>query len=423
MAAAQRAGIGLAGLSAVRVALPPRSLESGARRSPVLTQHPPKSMPKPNDDLLDDPLLQSAPLLEGFTVLDPAVLYAKSEQPTMPQAESPLAPPPLPSALPPLPPVVDPARAKRTQPSASVRGAAMLPVVLSVLLLVTLVGVGYGYSRGWFASKRGSPPAGGGVSASLDWADPVRDAGTVMVDGKQYPRIVVEKQTGMRMVLIPAKSDGFQMGSPDSEPDHESNETQHRRVIGKAFWLGETEVTQAQWQKVMWFNRSKFKGDELPVEQVSWNDCQQFVQKLNQRGTGFRLPSEAEWEYACRAGSVGPFSFGANITTAQVNCNGRYPYNGAAEGQDREKTVPVRGLPANAFGLYEMHGNVLEWCEDTYDNYPGTGTEEPTRGEGLRVSRGGCWVCDARSCRSAFRRPYDPADLFFVGLRLARTLQ
>jgi len=261
--------------------------------------------------------------------------------------------------------------------------------------------------------------------ATFAWADAASGAKLIDVDGKKYkkyPSIVVEKQTGMRLVLIPAGE--FQMGSPNSESERESDETQHRRVIRKAFYLGETEVTQAQWQQVMGSNPSNFQGPENPVEQVSWNDCQEFVQKLNARGVGFRLPSEAEWEYACRAGTKTPFSFGGNITPAQVNYAGNYPYNGAAKGQYRQKTVPVRILPANAFGLHEMHGNVFEWCEDTFAAYPGTGTEEPTRGEGSRVLRGGSWGDRARNCRSANRGDYDPANRdVVIGFRLSRTLQ
>ncbi len=264
------------------------------------------------------------------------------------------------------------------------------------------------------------------ASESPDWADAVADAGAVTVDGRKYPRIVVEKQSGMRMVLIPPGE--FQMGSPDSESDHASDETRHRRVIRKAFYLGETEVTQAQWQKLMGSNPSSFKGTDSPVERVSWNDCQQFVQRLNKLGDAFRLPSEAEWEYACRASalspfSLSPFSFGANITTAQANFDGNYPYNSVGKGEYRQKTVRVRSLPANAFGLYEMHGNVWEWCEDTYAAYPGTGTEEPTRGEGSRVLRGGSWGTNATNCRSANRHRDDPENQsVYVGFRLARSL-
>jgi formylglycine-generating enzyme required for sulfatase activity len=218
-------------------------------------------------------------------------------------------------------------------------------------------------------------------------------SGSATCDVTGLPKRVVHAKTGIEMVLIPAGE--FTMGSPANEDGHDDDEKQHPRVIRKPFYMGVTEVTQSQWQKVMGDNPSRFRGDALPVECVSWEDCQQFVQKV---GDGMRLPSEAEWEYACRAGSSSPFSFGANITPQQVN------YYSAAEGLDRERTVPVGSLPANAWGLHEMHGNVWEWCEDVYGAYPDRGTEAANSDIGpYRVYRGGSWDFNSFSCRAAVR--------------------
>ncbi|MFY9345348.1 MAG: SUMF1/EgtB/PvdO family nonheme iron enzyme [Planctomycetota bacterium] len=254
----------------------------------------------------------------------------------------------------------------------------------------------------------------------LTWALPAQDTQYEVIGGMKCPTIVVEQVTGMRMRLV--RAGAFLMGSPEYEVGRAGAEKQHQRVIRQPFWLGEAEVTQAQWRTVMGNNPSSLTGDDrCPVEQVSWNDCQDFVQVLDERaGGGFRLPSEAEWEYACRAGTTTPFSFGANITPQQVNYDGDHPYNGAATGQDRQRTVPAGNLPANAWGFREMHGNVYEWCEDTEAEYPGTGTEEPTRGQGSRVCRGGSWYDFAWCCRSADRGKWGRFGR--IGFRLARTL-
>jgi len=231
------------------------------------------------------------------------------------------------------------------------------------------------------------------------------------------PREVVDRLTGAVLVLIPAGE--FVMGSPASEADRSGDEGQHRRVIRKPFYLGKTAVTQAQWRKVMGSNPSSFKGDDLPVDSVSWYACQEFLKKA---GGGMRLPSEAEWEYACRAGTTTPFSFGATITPEQVNYDGYFPYGGASEGLCRDRTVAVGSLPANAWGLHEMHGNVDEWCQDGYEAYPGSGTEEPARAAGARVLRGGSWNDRAYICRAAGRGRNEPGWDGNIGLRLARTL-
>lgn len=231
---------------------------------------------------------------------------------------------------------------------------------------------------------------------------PMADATTDVVSG--WPTRVVHTATGMEFTLIP--SGVFKMGSNESEIGRKHDEQSHSRVIRAAFYMGCTEVTQSQWRKVMARNPSRFRGDELPVEQVSWNDCQVFLKRL---GAGMRLPSEAEWEYACRAGSETPFSFGPNIATEQVNYDGNFPYAGGAGGSFRERTVRVGSLPANAWGLHEMHGNVWEWCEDRYAPYPELGNEAPQDvGDISRVLRGGAFLYSAQDCRSATRDAVKP---------------
>ncbi len=149
---------------------------------------------------------------------------------------------------------------------------------------------------------------------------------------------------------------------------------------------------------------SHFKGQNLPVEQVKWDDCKEFCKR-----TGLSLPTEAQWEYACRAVTQTPFSFGETITTDQVNYNGNSPYGGGAKGKYRERTVPVDALEPNGFGLYQMHGNVWEWCVDVFDAQFYSKREalekDPvcTSGSGARVIRGGGWREGAGACRSAYR--------------------
>jgi formylglycine-generating enzyme required for sulfatase activity len=203
------------------------------------------------------------------------------------------------------------------------------------------------------------------------------------------------------------------MGSPEDEPQRENDETQHPVTLTRGFWIAETPVTQALWEIFMGDNPSHFKGAELPVEQVSWNDAQRFINKLNGMKPELQLclPTEAQWEYACRAGTTTPFSFGDNITTDQVNYDGNYPYNNGKKGEDRSQTVEVKAFPPNAWGLYQMHGNVWEWCQDWYGQYPSQPVTNPqgaVSGTG-RVLRGGSWFLYGRRCRSAGRRHFGPA--------------
>ena len=221
-----------------------------------------------------------------------------------------------------------------------------------------------------------------------------------------------------KFALIPAGT--FTMGSPSSEPGRDIDETQHPVTISRPFYMQTTEVTQGQWKRVMGNNPSSFGGcgDDCPVEKVSWNDVQEFILKLNSmEGTDkYRLPTEAQWEYAARAGTTTRFYTGDNDDDLSRA--------GWHEGNSGSKTQPVGKRMPNAWGLYDMHGNVWEWVQDWKKDYPSgsvTDPEGPSSGSG-RVGRGGSWPSRVRDCRSAVRYRDDPGDrLGDVGFRLLRT--
>ncbi|MCQ1547378.1 MAG: formylglycine-generating enzyme family protein [Candidatus Accumulibacter phosphatis] len=210
----------------------------------------------------------------------------------------------------------------------------------------------------------------------------------------------------------------FMMGSPDDEPEREKDEgPRHRVRLTTGFWLADTACTQALWRAVMGGkNPSRFQEDERnPVENVSWDEVSGFLRRLASLVPGIvaELPTEAEWEYACRAGSETPFHFGATITPERAN----YPYIGGSKGKDRKTTVPVKSFPPNDWGLYEMHGTVWEWCADGMRTYDGAEQENPRGPEGLaaRALRGGSWFSHARYARSAFRDANAPDYAFRSG--------
>lgn len=215
------------------------------------------------------------------------------------------------------------------------------------------------------------------------------------------------------------------MGSPPDEPERSEVEVQHEVTLSRGFWLADTACTQAFWQAVTGSITRRFGDDPRnPVEQVSWDDVQTFIAELVRQlpGLPVRLPTEAEWEYACRGGTKTPFSFGENITPDLVNYNGNYPYAGGEKGLYREKAVPVASLPANPWGLYEMHGNVWEWCADWYGDYPTEAQvdpEGPQTGD-YRVLRGGSWRYSGGGVRSAYRSMIEPDKrIVYFGFRLA----
>ena len=223
--------------------------------------------------------------------------------------------------------------------------------------------------------------------------------------GENDPPKHFTNSIGMKFVWISPGS--FMMGSPKEEKERIDNETQHKVTLSKGFYMGVYTVTQEQWQEVMGNNPSEFKGvKNLPVERVSWDDCQQFIKKLREKDKKvYRLPSESEWEYSCLAGTKTAFHFGETISTDQANYNGNYIYGNGKKGVYREKTTPVDSFPANAWGLHDMHGNVLQWCQDWYGDYPQKDVVDPQGPEKgqLRVGRGGSWGFDPGVCRSAFR--------------------
>ena len=231
------------------------------------------------------------------------------------------------------------------------------------------------------------------------------------------------RDVAMELALIPAGR--FVMGSPIEEADRGSDEgPQHEVTIVSPFYMGIHEVTREQYEAVMDATPGRFEGRTNPVENVSWDDAALFCRKLAARaGRAVRLPTEAEWEYACRAGTSTPFHTGETIGTDQANYNGEATYASGARGVDRGKTIPVGGLSANAWGLYDMHGNVYEWCQDWYDgrSYAEAGARDP-RGPSsgtYRVLRGGSWRFGPHNCRSAYRHrhsPYERRD--YIGFRV-----
>jgi formylglycine-generating enzyme required for sulfatase activity len=243
----------------------------------------------------------------------------------------------------------------------------------------------------------------------------------------------------LTMVQIPAGS--FQMGSPEDEPERLASEGPQHLVSLPSFFMAQTPITQAQWAEVASWRRvgrdlkpepARFKGPNRPVEKVSWLDAQEFCLRLNERfnkrlGDGFSygLPSEAQWEYACRAGSTTPFHFGATLTPELANYDGNYTYADGPKGPYREKTTEVAIFPANQWGLNDMHGNVWEWCADHWhDSYNfALGDHLPwwipaAPGDHPRLLRGGAWNFPPGYCRSASRTRHQPDIVTYLGVGL-----
>jgi uncharacterized protein (TIGR02996 family) len=235
---------------------------------------------------------------------------------------------------------------------------------------------------------------------------------SLVTQGVPHPGPFLTNSFGMEFTWIWPGT--FLMGSPRDELERSWHEAQHRVTLTQGFWIGTAPVTQDQWKAVTGSNPSIFRGQrDLPVVGVSWDDCQEFCTKLSQRtGWTCRLPTEAEWEYTCRAGTTTPFHFGATLPTSQANYNGNYPYPGDSKGIYRQKSMPVGSFPANAWGLVDVHGNVLEWCADRYGACPPSDSTDPQGAEigRERVLRGGSWISGAGYCRSAFRISNAPAQ-------------
>jgi formylglycine-generating enzyme required for sulfatase activity/uncharacterized caspase-like protein len=243
----------------------------------------------------------------------------------------------------------------------------------------------------------------------------------------QYIRENLGNGATLDLVRIPAGK--FMMGSNEYSSEQPIHEASVRE-----FWMGKYAVTNAQWQAIMGTKPSekcdvKFQGENQPVVAVSWDDAKEFCQKASQKtGKSIRLPSETEWEYACRAGTTTPFHFGETITPDLVNYDGNNPYGDAPKGEYRQKTINVDSFSPNAWGLYQMHGNVREWCEDiwhrNYNGIPQDGTAWITDGEALRfVLRGGSWYDVADFCRSADRFRLGAGGwLNFIGFRVVASV-
>jgi formylglycine-generating enzyme required for sulfatase activity len=242
------------------------------------------------------------------------------------------------------------------------------------------------------------------------------------------PVEVKTAKTGIVLRLIPAGT--FTMGSASNENQRDSDEVQHQVTLTKGFYCGKFEVTQGRWEQVMGSNPSYFKnaGKDAPVERVSWDDCQAFLKRLCQiegvpEGT-YRLLTEAEWEYACRAGTQMAFCYGNDLDSSMANFDGDYPYGIARKGTFRQTTVAVGSFRANAWGLHDMHGNVWEWCQDWYARYANGAVADPLgpASGGNRVFRGGGGGSVGAGCRSAIRNWGAPGLRDGpLGFRLART--
>jgi len=286
-----------------------------------------------------------------------------------------------------------------------------------------------GARRGWFCGPWN------GDETSLEWLW-LASSRTIELPGGSH----------LELEYIPAGT--FMMGSPETEQDRDSDETLHQVTISKPFYMGKYPVTKAQWSRFVevrsyrseaetsggayfwtgnewkvdpkrnWKNPGFDQCPGHPVVCVSWNDAQALINWLNGLGqsnlTGLRLPTEAEWEYACRAGTATPFYFGKALNGTQANCDGNYPYGTNTKGPYLQKTSAVGSYLANAWGLHDMHGNVWEWCSDWYGEYPVirvTDPQGPQEGE-ARVLRGGSWLSNCRYCRASFRFRIDPGNRY-----------
>ncbi|HEY1066322.1 MAG TPA: SUMF1/EgtB/PvdO family nonheme iron enzyme [Pirellulales bacterium] len=274
------------------------------------------------------------------------------------------------------------------------------------------------------------------VSASPAVEVPAPSSPPVPPPARPRAREVFRNGIGQEFVWCPAGE--FSMGSPAREEGHhDEREARHRVKLTKGFWLAKYETTQAEYEQIMgknpsWFSPSgegraavaELDAKRLPVEQVRWSDALEFCEKLSQReGQAYRLPSEAEWEYACRAGTTTPFSFGKSSNGREANDHGENPYGATEKGPNLQRTAPVGSYPANPWGFHDMHGNVAEWCLDGYATYPESANVVDPLGAPkgqYRMNRGGSWTDGAGAARSASRRrdfPHRPSN--YRGFRVA----
>jgi formylglycine-generating enzyme required for sulfatase activity len=283
---------------------------------------------------------------------------------------------------------------------------------------------------GLITTERNAIPAAQAQAANTDRQDPGARSPSQTTTGPQSFLGVKGgdecEVVGIKLCWCPPGR--FLMGSPPGEADHRPDETQVQVRLTRGFWAGKYEVTQGQWKRVMGALPGALtagEGDDFPVHDVNYPEAEAFGRKLTQQAhkTGelpkeweFRLPTEAQWEYSCRAGTTTATSFGDRLSRKQANFQGK-PYNGAEEGPSLKRAARVGSYPANAWGLHDMHGNVYEWCRDWYHRgLPGGDDPDlsTTRGamnrDGTfsRVRRGGGWTDEGRPCRSAFRLRFEP---------------
>jgi formylglycine-generating enzyme required for sulfatase activity len=323
------------------------------------------------------------------------------------------SPPPPPPPTPPPPPIISPNTTRRTFLEwAVLAGGGFVLAVISQNLL---------------NNKSPAPKPSSNALTTVQFETVTVNSTGQIASSHQGKAQVFTDNLGdgitIDMIAIPGGS--FVMGSPSTEEGRDSDEGPQRTVTVAPFFMGKYEVTQAQYQAVMGNNPSNFKGAKRPVENVNWYEAVEFCRKLTQKtGKSYRLPSEAEWEYACRAGTTTPFYFGDTITPDLVNYDGNYPYGAAPKGLYRGQTTDVGSFPPNSFGLYDMHGNVWEWCSDKWhDNYNGAptdGSSWETGTDNNRVQRGGSWGGNAVYCRGAYRLRTSAGDRYSsIGFRVA----
>ncbi|MBF0376733.1 MAG: SUMF1/EgtB/PvdO family nonheme iron enzyme [Desulfamplus sp.] len=360
------------------------------------SSQPPPNFQSPPPPLQPEPEFQT-----------PEPPYRPTPQPIPPISQSSTSVPPLPFP---------------TQPPQ--QKSSMLKWV--VIGLVVVAGIFIAYSMGGKKQSYQSSVSTEPVSSTVEQSKPAKQPEPTPAPEPSPPVVTQrEPQAGdlidgslpnMQFAYIPPGE--FMMGSPSSEPDRENDETRHRVTLTKGFYMQTTEVTQGQWKAVMGYPPPElyFKdcGDNCPVENISWEDAREFIKKLNQNGDGreYRLPTEAEWEYAARAGTTTPFNTGSCLSTDKANYNGNYPLTGCSKGKYREKTIEVGSFAPNAWGLHDMHGNVWEWCEDWLSDYPSGSVTDPVGASSgsYRVIRGGRWNGGEWNCRSADRVGSSPSN-------------
>jgi len=262
------------------------------------------------------------------------------------------------------------------------------------------------------------------VGALGGWLYGVQDNSDAVARLWLLPPHSLELAPNVWLEMLPVSAGTFLMGTPDTEAERDDDETLHEVTLTRPFLVSKYPVTQEQWQSVMGRNPSYFQGGNLPVEMVSWNDAQEFFQKVREKtGQAVCLPTEAQWEYTCRAGTSTPFHFGSVLNGTQANCVGEFPYGTTETGPDLQKTSPVGSYAANAWGLHDMHGNVWEWCQDWHGDYTASPIVDPRGPDSgtMKVRRGGSWFKYGHYCRSANRNYGHSASRYdTAGFRLVR---